>query len=96
MKTYKLPLALLALFLLSATTVHANSSSGTVRFTGSVYLPTSASVDYQASRTNAPVAAEQTDSLQHFRQAKPCAADMLDYFETYAAKEAKVVSVTYL
>lgn len=65
-----------------------------MHFTGSVYRPASASVDFQSVRTNASVATKQIDSLQAFRQTKPL--DILDYFETYAAKDAKVVSVTYL
>lgn len=94
MKTYKLTLALLALPLLYAAPVQAGSASGTIRFTGSVYRPASASMDFQAVRTNASVATKQVDSLQAFHQTKPF--DLLDYFDTYAAKDAKVISVTYL
>lgn len=93
MKTYTLALALLALPFLHATPAQANNASGTMRFTGSVYRPASASMDFKTIQTRASVAAKQIDSLQAFRQDKPF--DILDYFETYAARDAKVVSVTY-
>jgi hypothetical protein len=94
MKAYKLSLALLVLPLLYAAPVQASSASGTMHFTGWVYQPASASMNFHTHQTDASVAAKQTDSLQAFRQAWPC--EILEYFETYAAKDAKVVSVTYL
>lgn len=94
MKTYELSLALLALPFLYAVPAQAGNASGTMHFTGSVYRPASASMDFQAVRTNASVAAKQIDSLQTFRRTAP--SDILDYFETYAARNAKVISVIYL
>lgn len=93
MKTCTLALALFALPFLHVAPAEASSASGTMRFTGSVYRPASASMDFKAVHTHASVAEKQIDSLQAFRQDKPF--DILDYFETYAAKDAKVVSVTY-
>ncbi|RUL66163.1 hypothetical protein EKH79_05630 [Dyella dinghuensis] len=94
MKTRKLPLALLALSFFYATSAHAAAASGTIHFTGLVYQPASASMDVQTSRADAPIATKKVDSLRNFRNAMQ--RDALDYFDTYAGKDAKVVSVTYL
>ncbi|HTC25626.1 hypothetical protein [Dyella sp.] len=94
MKTRKLPLALLALSFFYATTAHAGAASGMIHFTALVYQPASASMDVQTSRADAPIATKKVDSLRNFRNIMQ--RDTLDYFETYAGKDAKVVSVTYL
>lgn len=94
MKTRKLPLALLALSFFYATSAHAGAASGTIHFSGLVYQPASAPMDVQTSRADVPIASKKVDSLRDFRNTMQ--RDMLDYFETYAGKDAKVVSVTYL
>jgi type 1 fimbria pilin len=94
MKTRKLPLALLALSFFYATSAHAGAASGMIHFSGLIYQQASASMDVQTARTDAPIATKKTDSLRDFRNTMQ--RDALDYFETYAGKDAKVVSVTYL
>jgi type 1 fimbria pilin len=94
MKRRKLPLALLALSFFYATSAHAGTASGSIQFTGQVYQPASASTDFQTSRADAPVATKKIDSLREFR--KTMHREALDYFDTYAGKDAKVVSVAYL
>lgn len=94
MKTHKVALGLLALSFFYATSAHAGAASGTLRFIGLVYEPASASMDAQTSRADAPIAAKKVDSLRNFRNTMQ--RDALDYFGTYAGKDAKVVSVTYL
>jgi hypothetical protein len=94
MKTRKLPLALLALSFFYATSAHAGTASGMIHFNGLVYQPASASMDAQTTRADAPIATKKVDSLRDFRNTMQ--RDALDYFDTYAGKDAKVVSVTYL
>jgi type 1 fimbria pilin len=94
MKARKLPLALLTLSFFYATSAHAGAASGTIHFTGLIYQPASASMDVQTSRADTPIVTKKVDALRNFRNTTQCEA--LDYFETYAGKDAKVVSVTYL
>jgi hypothetical protein len=86
MKARKLPLALLALSFFYATSVHAEAASGTIHVTGLVYQPASASMDVQTSRADAPIASKKVNSLREFRHTMQ--SEALDYFETYAGKDA--------
>jgi hypothetical protein len=94
MKTRKLPLALLALTFFYATSAHAGTAAGSIQFNGLVYQPASASMDAQTSRADAPIASKKVDFLRDLRKTKQC--EMLDYFDTYAGKDAKIATVTYL
>jgi type 1 fimbria pilin len=93
MNTRKLPLALLALSFFYATSAHAGAASGTIHFTGRVYQPASAPTNVQTSRADKLIASEKVDSLRDFR--KTMQSEVLDYFDTYAGKDTKVVRVTY-
>jgi len=80
--------ALLAHGALAATT-----GSGTIRFTGDVYSPASAATALRTANTPRAPNEAKTYALRNAQRMLPC--EILDYFATYAAKDAKFVSVTY-
>jgi hypothetical protein len=91
MKTRKLALALIALSLY-ATSTHATNASAAMRFTGLVYVPASAAI-VSDTTAYASIADRHVDSMSHAQSTLH--SDVLDYYATYAAKDAKLVSVSY-
>jgi hypothetical protein len=91
MKTRKLALALIALSLYGTNT-HATGVSGVMRFTGLVYVPASAAIVSDTTACDS-IADRHVDSMNHAQSTLH--SDVLDYFATYAAEDAKLVSVSY-
>jgi hypothetical protein len=92
MKTRNVSLTLLALAC-SATSIHASTASGVIRFTGMVFEPASAALTVDSHNQ---AALEQSQHIYPLSQAQVMlSSDVLNYFATYAAKNAKLVSVTY-
>jgi hypothetical protein len=92
MNTRRLRTTLFALCFF-ATDIHA-ATVGTIRFTGLVFEPASAAVLCDARRKTK---LEQTRQTYPLSQAKMVlSSDVLDYFASYASKDAALVSVTYL
>jgi hypothetical protein len=92
MKTCYVSLTLLALAC-STTGIHASTTSGVVRFTGLVFEPASAAAAADARNPSAPEQSRRTCPLSQAQAM--LSSDVLDYFATYAAKDAKMVSVAY-
>lgn len=92
MKTRHVLIALFAL-LFPATGTYA-ATSGAVRFSGLVYEPASAAVTFDAYKQRQLEQKRQTYSLKAAQIM--LTSDVLDYFATYAPKDAELVSVIYL
>jgi hypothetical protein len=85
---------LLVGLVLSVTSAQAATTTGVIRFTGMVFEPASASMAFSADNQQRSSAhLTRIDSLNKTAGTLHC--DALDYFSTYAANDAKVVSVTY-
>lgn len=93
MKARKLSLALIALSLFYATGAHATGASSSIRFSGLVYAPASASVAFSTPDNLATIASKQVYPLRDARTLMP--SDLLDYFAAFASAKASVVSVSY-
>ena len=76
---------------MSTPCLHANSATGYIHFTGRVYQGASASRAFhttiQQARTTQTYSLDKAQALLH--------SDMLDYYASYAPKDATVVSSTY-
>jgi hypothetical protein len=92
MKTRYVLITLFALCM-HATSIHA-ATSGAIRFSGLVYEPASAAVTFDASKHRQLEQTRQTCSLSTAQAV--LLSDVLNYFATYAPKDAKLVSVVYL
>jgi hypothetical protein len=77
---------------MSTTSLHANTASGVIHFTGLVYQAASASKAFHTTAT------QQARTVQTYSLDKAQAmlhSDVLDYYASYAPKDAAVVSSTY-
>jgi hypothetical protein len=90
MKIHRAAIAFVVLAV-STPCLHANTASGYIRFTGRVYQAASASRAFHSTtrqaRTVQAYSLDKAQSLLH--------SEMLDYYASYAPKDATVVSSTY-
>ncbi|RDS80483.1 hypothetical protein DWU98_13775 [Dyella monticola] len=92
MKTFKW-VAILFGALFAHDVLAATTASGIIQFTGKVYAPASAAMALSTSNASRSLNEAQTYALRNAQRMLPC--EVLDYFATYAAKDAKFVSVSY-
>lgn len=92
MKAHTPLLALLALPWYAAS-AHAANTTGTVRFIGSLVEPASAPAPSSAPTTHAPIAEKREDLVSEMQMSLH--SDVLDHFATYAAKDAKLLTVSF-
>ncbi|HTV86520.1 MAG TPA: hypothetical protein VME63_14045 [Dyella sp.] len=93
MKNHRISMTLAAL-VMSITCAHASTaSSAFIYFTGRVYLPASASMTFHSAGQQVPQRTMQTYSLD--KAQKLLQSHVLDFYASYAPKNAIVISSTY-